>query len=60
VWPIEDSAVYLSQPDKGGGMDRVVITVFALAMLAAQAAGIFAIVYFAARLAIRHERRVSN
>jgi hypothetical protein len=37
-------------------MDRVVIAVFALAMLAAQAAGIFAIVYFAARLAIRHER----
>ena len=41
---------------KGVGMDRVVIAVFALAMLAAQPAGIFVIVYFAARLAIRHER----
>jgi len=49
-----------SQPvKKGVGMDRVVIAVFALAMLAAQASGIFVIVYFAARLAIRHER-VSN
>jgi hypothetical protein len=40
-------------------MDRVVFAVFALAMLVAQAAGIFVIVYFATRLAIRHER-VSN
>ncbi len=35
-------------------MDTVVL--FALGILAVKAAGIFAIAYFAARLAIRHER----
>ena len=44
-------------------MDSFGITQFALfglAMLMLQAVGLFAIVYFAARLAIRHERRVSS
>ena len=44
-------------------MDSFAIIPFgllALAMLVLQAAGAFAIVYFAARLAIRHERRVSS
>jgi hypothetical protein len=47
----------------GGRMDRFAITQFALfavAMLMLQVAGLFVIVYFAARLAIRHERRVSR
>jgi hypothetical protein len=41
-------------------MDRLAITLFALSMLVFQGAAAFAIVYFAARLAIRHERRISN
>jgi hypothetical protein len=41
-------------------MDSVAIGLFAFAMLALQAAAGFAIVYFGARLAIRHERRSSN
>ncbi|HMB81131.1 MAG TPA: hypothetical protein VKI43_13730 [Vicinamibacterales bacterium] len=41
-------------------MDKFAITLFALAMLVLQGAAAFAIVYFGARLAIRHERRVSN
>ena len=41
-------------------MDSVDIPLFALTALAIQAAGVFAIVYLAARLAIRHERRSSN
>ncbi|HMJ82045.1 MAG TPA: hypothetical protein VK504_02695 [Vicinamibacterales bacterium] len=40
-------------------MDWIAVTLFGLAMLMLQGVGIFAIVYFAARLAIRHERRVS-
>jgi hypothetical protein len=41
-------------------MDQVAIVLFGLAMLALQGAGIFVIVYLGARLAIRHERRISN
>jgi hypothetical protein len=41
-------------------MEYLGITLFALTMLAVQGACIFAIVYFGARLAIRHERRVSH
>ena len=41
-------------------MDKLAITLYALTQWALQGAGIFAIVYFGARLAIRHERRVSN
>ena len=36
------------------------LALIALAGLAVQGVGIFAIVYFGARLAIRHERRNSN
>lgn len=38
-------------------MDGLFIGLFALTNLALMAAGLFAIVYFATRLAIRHERR---
>lgn len=38
-------------------MAGVLITVWALGMMAAQATALFAIVYVAARMAIRHERR---
>jgi hypothetical protein len=41
-------------------MDRVVVSLFAFAMLALQGAVAFAIVYFGARLAIRHERRIPH
>ena len=41
-------------------MDRVAIGLFAFAMLACQGAVAFAIVYFGARLAIRHERQRSS
>jgi hypothetical protein len=41
-------------------MDFLAVAMFGLAMLMLQGAAGFAIVYFAARLAIRHERRVSN
>ena len=41
-------------------MDRVGIPFFVLTGLAIQAAAVFVIVYLAARLAIRHERRASN
>jgi hypothetical protein len=41
-------------------MDRVAIGLFAFAMLALQGAAAFAIVYLGARLAIRHERRISH
>jgi hypothetical protein len=40
-------------------MASIAITMVVLAQLAVEAAGIFAIVYFGARLAIRHERRIS-
>lgn len=48
------------QTENGGGMANVAITLAVLAQLAVEAAGIFAIVYFGARLAIRHERRTSH
>lgn len=38
-------------------MNEILIGGSVLAMLAVQAAGLFAIVYGAARLAIRHERQ---
>lgn len=41
-------------------MAELAIGLAALGMLAVQGAAMFAIVYFGARLAIRHERRVSN
>jgi shikimate 5-dehydrogenase len=41
-------------------MNELAIGLFGLGMLAIQAAAVFAIVYGAARLAIRHERRTSN
>ncbi len=41
-------------------MDKLVIGLVAFSMLALQVAGGFAVVYFGARLAIRHERRISN
>lgn len=41
-------------------MARLFIPLIALTVLAVQCAGIFALVYFGARLAIRHERRASN
>jgi hypothetical protein len=41
-------------------MATVAITLVVLTQLALEAAGIFVIVYFGARLAIRHERRVSD
>jgi hypothetical protein len=41
-------------------MEQLVVGLWALGMLAIEGAALFAIVYFSARLAIRHERRVSN
>jgi hypothetical protein len=41
-------------------MDVVAVPLFVLLMLAIKGTVAFAIVYGAARLAIRHERRVSN
>ena len=41
-------------------MDYVPMALFALTGLAVQGLAMFAIVYFGARLAIRHERRISN
>jgi hypothetical protein len=38
-------------------MDRLAIGLFGLAMLALEGGAAFAIVYFGARLAIRHERQ---
>jgi hypothetical protein len=45
---------------EGDSMANIAITLVVLAQLAVEAAGIFAIVYFGARLAIRHERRTST
>jgi hypothetical protein len=41
-------------------MASLVITLFGLTMLVLQGAAFFAIVYVGARLAIRHERRISD
>ena len=41
-------------------MGQLVIGLAALGMLAIEGAALFGIVYFGARLAIRHERRISN
>jgi hypothetical protein len=41
-------------------MDYVPMALFALAGLTVQGLVMFVIVYFGARLAIRHERRISN
>ena len=41
-------------------MDKLVMGLVAFSVLALEVAGGFAIVYFGARLAIRHERRSSN
>lgn len=41
-------------------MANLSITLIVLASLTVQGLGIFAIVYFGARLAIRHERRIPN
>ena len=41
-------------------MDFLPMALFALAGLAVQGLVMFVTVYFSARLAIRHERRISN
>jgi hypothetical protein len=61
AWSTEEIVGLLNNEiGKGDRMDRLFVTLFALTVMAVQCAGIFAIVYFGARLAIRHERRASN
>jgi len=58
VWSIEEIVALLDSHTKEPAMDEIVMTAFALGMLAVKGLVTFAIVYAGARLAIRHERRV--
>ena len=61
---VPPSAVYLKNAAERrprGGIPMIVeVTLVALAMLAIKGVALFAIVYLGARMAIRHERRLSD